>query len=321
MVAIIMNNIYIIIISFQISLISFAVNANELKIALVKSVKSKTINEIDWDEIRRNANFHPFWQKSDLEAETYFQIACSSSSIYLRIVCYENDIQKMSAKCKIPDGPLWTENSVEIFIAPSASEDKYVHFIINSLGTKYDGSNYSGKYSKKWDCNNFKDYVKLNKDFWEVLVEIPFLSVQSKAPLKGDVWRMNICRNRKTESISELSSWSRAIRGFHNIAGFGMLCFGDFQPDLVRNLSEVEIKIFKNRRFLLEYFKKKDHFPLPELKRRIDECEAALGRIHSLCSGRLTNLSKYGEAKLELKKIPKLYEETMVNVKLENLLK
>ena len=72
------------------------------------------------------------------------------------------------------DGPLWEDDSVEIFLDPGHTRSHYIQLIVNSRGTKWDSV---GK-DKAWNADWQAAAVSHDADaFWTVEIAVPFAAV------------------------------------------------------------------------------------------------------------------------------------------------
>lgn len=138
------------------------------------------------------------------------------------------------------DGPVWGQDSAEIFVDPDAAGRRYFHFIAGPgtpsmyeaaqglitdvLHPRYnlpDGS-WNGKWSKE---------ARITDGVMEILMKIPFATLGTAVPSKGTVWRGNLTRSRffeeGFEAQPELSSWAPNFENmsFENPQAFGKLVF------------------------------------------------------------------------------------------------
>jgi hypothetical protein len=129
------------------------------------------------------------------------------------------------------DGPLYTEEVVEIFLDPVGDLESYFEIEVNPLNTVLDlvlrktASGYRKDFS--WQCEGLRTRVEKNGSGWSVEISIPFHSLSAEAALAGTRWRMNFCRiDRPVGRERELSAWSPPRRGsFHTPERFGLVEF------------------------------------------------------------------------------------------------
>ena len=131
------------------------------------------------------------------------------------------------------DGPLWTEETVEVFIDPVGDLESYFEIEVNPLGIATDlvlrrtCSGWRKEFA--WDLEGFECRVRTTSAGWEAELSIPFAGVVSEAPGIGQLWRVNFMRIDRPlgpGSEAELSAWSpTGLRNFHRAASFGYVEF------------------------------------------------------------------------------------------------
>jgi hypothetical protein len=131
------------------------------------------------------------------------------------------------------DGPLWTEEVIEIFIDPVGDLVSYFEIELNPLGTVTDlvlrriSSGWRKEFG--WQAEGLESQVRSTPGGWEVEWSIPFASVSPGEPVAGQVWRVNFLRIDRPlgpGTEAELSAWSpTGRRNFHRPECFGVLEF------------------------------------------------------------------------------------------------
>ena len=132
------------------------------------------------------------------------------------------------------DGPLYEEETVEIFFDPAGDLQSYFEIEVNPLGTVLDiafrrnRSGYKGDWA--WTCEGMESRVCRGPGFWTVEIAIPFAAVTNASPVPGSEWRVNFCRidrpSRDGSILRELSAWSPPGRAnFHTQERFGSVVF------------------------------------------------------------------------------------------------
>ena len=123
--------------------------------------------------------------------------------------------KKLRAKVTKRDGRVFTDDSVEVMIAPTRGRDCYVHFTVNSIGTIADAYADQGGFvaDSKWNGNvTAKTFV--GKDFWSAELFVPYATLEL-ADGAADKWGFNFCRN-----LSEPSRYSSILpNGEYHVSG------------------------------------------------------------------------------------------------------
>lgn len=155
-----------------------------------------------------------------------FRITYDDQQLYLGVKCREPEMKQIVAKVTDWDGMVWRDDCVEIFVDVGHTEEAYFQFIINALGTGYDGKNLDPLWSGKWRCA-----AKRGPEGWSVEAAIPFASLETDAPAANTVWGINVCRERRAGSEVQLLNWANVQGNFHRPGLFGHLLFVDQQWD------------------------------------------------------------------------------------------
>jgi hypothetical protein len=133
------------------------------------------------------------------------------------------------------DGDLWTEEVIELFLAPGDDTPRrYFELEINPLGTLFDaavdsphGDRRALAVDRAWSCAGLESRVEIDRERarWRAVLAIPWTSVAPGAP--PDRWRLNVYRiDRPPDGDAEFSAWSPTFArpaDFHRPACFGFL--------------------------------------------------------------------------------------------------
>ena len=131
------------------------------------------------------------------------------------------------------DAPLWTEETVEVFIDPVGDLAGYFEIEINPLGAVVDVvlRRVSSGWKKDfgWHVDGLASRVRLTGTGWVAELSIPFEAMGASAPKPGTNWRANFLRIDRPGGPGtdpELSAWSpTGIRNFHRAESFGTVEF------------------------------------------------------------------------------------------------
>jgi hypothetical protein len=128
------------------------------------------------------------------------------------------------------DGPLWTEDVFEVFLAPEEPPTTYYEFEVNPLGALFDArvespglSRASMRADPAWDCPGLDARVTRREGLWSATLRIPLVSMHAE-PLPRR-WRANFYRIDRG-AADEFSAWSPTLADppdFHVPERFGVL--------------------------------------------------------------------------------------------------
>jgi hypothetical protein len=154
-------------------------------------------------------------------------------------VVFRCDDAGVSATLTERDAALYTEDVVEIFLAPRALET-YFEIEVNPLGTLFDariespeGVRETMKTDLGWECEGLwaairREIGRDGSSVAETAIAIPFASLDVAPPAPGDVWAANFFRIDRSSEGDEYSAWrptGRTPPDFHVPAAFGRLVF------------------------------------------------------------------------------------------------
>lgn len=136
------------------------------------------------------------------------------------------------------DAPLWQEDVVEVFLAPSGLA-RYYELEVNPLGTTFDavvdspdGRRDTMSVDTAWTCKGLRASIRRVTEGRVVMVDtmlaIPFASLERGSPRPGETWRANMFRIDRSPDGDEFAAWrptERVPSDFHVPARFGTLRF------------------------------------------------------------------------------------------------
>lgn len=150
--------------------------------------------------------------ESFAQKQTSFRVGWDDAAVYVAVTCQEPFMGEVQAS--LPDGgPLWLEDSVEIFLAPN--HPNYQQFVVSAIG------------SRTWVRGgaDWRSAGHKGTDAWTVEVRVPLESLGLEVK-PGDRWRLNIARDNPTHNQGERNTtWGPLRGGFHDMPRFGHLVF------------------------------------------------------------------------------------------------
>jgi hypothetical protein len=153
---------------------------------------------------------------------------------FLIIVFRADDDEEVVATYLGHDQPLWQEDVVEVFLAPSGLTP-YFEIEVNPLGTTFDaridspdGIRATMTTDLAWTCAGLFAALRREGREWRVVIRLPFASLGA-VPRSGDQWRANLFRvDRSAAHGDEFSAWQPALKtpaDFHVASAFGAFRF------------------------------------------------------------------------------------------------
>ncbi len=148
---------------------------------------------------------------------TTVYIGYDSQAVYVAAKLFDPQPNQLRRAVTEPDGEVWRDDCLELFIDTKSERRAYAHLAVNALGTKYDSEGRDAAANFQWDVA-----TSLTEDGWSVEIRLPF--AQQTAPQPGDEWILGLARN--AVRVNELSTWARHHKSFHEPQSFGTLLFG-----------------------------------------------------------------------------------------------
>lgn len=176
-----------------------------------------------WNNIPLRGNFKYLAAsgKSTPKAQTSFQVAASATSLYINVICKEDNMAKLRKSQDL--SKLWGSDTIEIFIAPTGQIDEFYQFAVSAGNLKFStfygegGAIQPDNYLPFWSSKVF-----YYKNYWQLQIKIPFSAFYMTRNAKwNNVWLFNVARNRYP--VRERSTWSNLKSSFKESSNFNKL--------------------------------------------------------------------------------------------------
>jgi hypothetical protein len=164
---------------------------------------------------------------------TAFRLLWDDQNIYLAVRCDEPMMEKtMRVRYAHDEHAVFSSETIEFFIDPDHTHERYYQVAFNLLGSLYDGAGTDTSWNSQAVVKTF-----LGQDFWTAEIAVPWAPMQTK-PREGKVVGFNVNRDRHLEGRG-WHTWSRVSldRGFHDVERFAHLVLSA-TPDTLARLSE-----------------------------------------------------------------------------------
>lgn len=172
--------------------------------------------------------------------KTRVQVARDARELRVRFHCEDT---RPWATLSQRDGPLWTEEVVEVFLDPFGDARCYFEVEINPLGAVCDlvlrriASGWRKDFS--WHVEGLRAAAAPCPGGWRAELSVPFAALGPGVGKPGaEPWRVNFLRVDRPagvpDSPAELSAWSpTGERNFHRAERFGTLAFEPPRPGTI----------------------------------------------------------------------------------------
>ena len=152
--------------------------------------------------------------------ETKVLLTYNREALFVGFICKESLLNKITAQVTKRDGPVFYDDSVEVFIDPSRTKRSYYHLSTNTKGAQFDQQVLTPAWNGNWTTSS-----KFTIDGWISEMKIPFADFKMQTPSPGDIWGINLTRNRTVTGSKEYLTWSVPYGSFHNPERFGKIIF------------------------------------------------------------------------------------------------
>ncbi|MGB9642420.1 MAG: sugar-binding protein [Candidatus Ratteibacteria bacterium] len=187
------------------------------------------LNDECWKQVEFTDRFYVYLSKKPISPEfkTSFGMFYNENGIYIGIVNYDENVDKIRTSRYVRDDPLlWMDDCNEIYIDPEGKGIGYTKFITTFNGTKYDEKRTDTQVTDVgWNGENWIYKTSKEQDRWIVEIFIPWSDIGRKA-MVNDLWKFNINRYCYTTGKSWFAgaSWSFGA-SYLNPEKFGFLFF------------------------------------------------------------------------------------------------
>jgi len=184
----------------------------------------------------KNFVVHPFVGEPRLAADqTIAKICYDGNNLYVAFHLKDANADSLQGKERPHDGSgLMKDDVVEVIVSPAKASLNFAQFIVNPAGSRGDvfkraGGRERQTFIKDWNPP-WTAKASLWRDGWRVEMAIPFsafieepVSMLAGPPKRGDRWRINLAREKRTLELSAIKYMSNS--GFRDVGKFAVLLF------------------------------------------------------------------------------------------------
>ncbi len=131
-------------------------------------------------------------------ADSTLFLTYDRENLYVKVICHESDISRLRTAVREPDGPVYLDDSVELFLAHG---DRVWQLVANSAAVRCDGElktvipgdprRFDVSWNGSWQVRSDR-----GEGSWSVEFTVPFADL-GFVPVEGAVLRINVLRNRR----------------------------------------------------------------------------------------------------------------------------
>jgi hypothetical protein len=181
------------------------------------------LDDACWTHAKRVSDFRHFQQNTPLTQPVVAAFCHDRQNLYVAFCCLESSPQELVGNVREHDGPMWEDDSVEIFVAPDApaGPDRFRQFIISVTGAVYDAMNRS---TAAWNPD-IAVKTAVGDRYWTVELAVPLAELGIPEPRTGAAVRLNVNRSRQVPALKEIGGWKFVDGRNDNVKTFGTLVF------------------------------------------------------------------------------------------------
>ncbi|MFA6929188.1 MAG: DUF4838 domain-containing protein [Lentisphaeria bacterium] len=211
--------------------------------------------EADWKnaDIISNFKLTKIGESRPAEQQTSVRVVYEPDNIYFGIEAMEPFPDKLLTAINQLDGPVWEDNTLEIFLTHPDLGNAYYQLIFNAKGVLFDQFVKPGASSSKAFSSGAEVGTAILNDRWILEVRIPTDPLGEKC-FDGQIWKVNVLRARKLKNIAiesgtpiESSTWS--IGAPHDTGAFLPVHFAGKRAVHDVSRQEIDTRMWKNGSF------------------------------------------------------------------------
>jgi hypothetical protein len=201
----------------------------------VPPVIDGTLADPAWQNARWQSDFTLLGDETPAAPATRFALLYDDRTLYFAARCTEPKLDQLKAAVTQRDAlHLYSDDVVELFVAPGPQRTDYYQFEINSTGVVADAvAHQSGTVrDASWNCAVQVATAKGDGE-WIVEMAVPLTELELGDNTPGD-WGLNVARVRRAGGSEQLSSFVRMTGTFHQPALFAALALPGSEFDALR---------------------------------------------------------------------------------------
>ncbi len=174
---------------------------------------------------------------------TGFKLAVSGNTLFMKISGDDPDWKSQKLICRGKDSPVYSDDSIEIFIIPDADKpERFFQIAINLNDVAFDRKVSEKLKDITWQ-SGVKSRTTKQKGKWLMEIALPLEQLDIDKVKPGDIWRFNLCRNKYSGigENHERSQWTPTGGNYQTTKLCGKIIFaapGEFVENFSGNLAK-----------------------------------------------------------------------------------
>jgi hypothetical protein len=175
-----------------------------------------------WQQAARLTDFATVDEGAPAQTPTEAYVLADAQALYIAFVCHEPNMDQRVTETSGHDGPVLTDDCVEVVLDPPNGQTWAWHWAINSIGVIWDALERPGRTEGRW-TNRPESSSRRAADRWTVELRFPY-AAYGVTPQPGETWGLNLGRTRRAGAL-EVTSWSPAPSGVDDPERCGQMIF------------------------------------------------------------------------------------------------
>ncbi|MGN0878780.1 MAG: glycoside hydrolase domain-containing protein [Oligosphaeraceae bacterium] len=216
------------------------------------------------------------------QEQTTVRLLLTRGTLHAQFTCLASDMPRRSQGETTPDGKVWRDDCAELMLMTDPASNRYLHFAVNALGTRYDAACTIG--SKQRDAafdSGWTATVERGDHAWTATFCIPLRNL-GVTPAHGQVWKLLV--GRENNPAHHVAAWP-PTQSFHNHNAFALAAILEHEPDQPE-AAQLEETLFRMR-FLPQRrlddtatrLRQLPHLAPNPFRKRLDDCHAQFDHL------------------------------------------
>jgi len=164
--------------------------------------------------------------------QTEFALLHDAEAFYVGVRCLEENMQGLKTDVRSRDGSVWQDDVIELFVDLAHDHEHFLQFAANAIATRFDAKNGAATWDADWEAA-----TSIAPDGWSMELRLPLAEMDTEPPAEGDVWALNLCRERLAGGARELHNWANVEGNFHRPWLFGHVWFAGAEFELTAEVA------------------------------------------------------------------------------------
>jgi sialate O-acetylesterase len=176
------------------------------------------LDDTAWQAMKPLSAFRVLEQFRYSDYATDVRLCYDSDNLYLAIRCHEPELETVVAAVTDRDGPVYMDDSVEVFLDTDLDAETYFQYVVNPNGVWYDGLGRNGAWNGPCNVVSGRE-----PNAWVIEMAVPWSTLEVDPPKAGKSIGFQVARTR-AQSPVEISQWAPTRSPTnHRPSHFGLL--------------------------------------------------------------------------------------------------